>query len=85
MIRKLEMTEASQEMLRSQVSSLNESNAAHREDVKCLRTDLIEIKEKYSRVVQDSEAEKANLRVTVSDLQVSSVEPFDRESSGNFD
>ena len=70
MVRKLEMTEASQEMLRSQVSSLSESNTTHREDIESLRAELMEVKENYNRAVTDSEAEKSALRVKVSDLEV---------------
>lgn len=84
MVRKLEMSEASQEMLRSQVSSLNEANVAHREDIKSLRTELVEVKGKYDRMVEDSEAEKATLRFKVSDLEVG-LELFDGEMNANFD
>lgn len=70
MVRKLEMAEASQEMLRSQVSSLNEANMAHQEDVKSLRAENVETKEKYNRIVADLEAEKATLKVQISDLEV---------------
>ena len=84
MVRKSEMTEASQEMLRSQVSSLNESNAAQREDITSLQTELVEVKEKYNRLVADSEAEKATLRVQVSDLEVR-LEPPARELNATFD
>ena len=71
MVRKLEMSEASQEMLRSQVSSLNEANMAHQEDIKTLQAELAEAKEKCDRVVADSEAEKGTLKVKISDLEVS--------------
>lgn len=84
MVRKSEMSEASQEMLRSQVSSLNETNAAHREDIKFLRAELVEVKENYNQVVTNSEAEMAALRVKVSDLQVGS-EPSDRELNATSD
>jgi len=69
MVRKLAMAEASQEMLRSHVSSLDESNAIHREDIKSLRAEIMDVQEKYDRVMADSEAERATLRVKVSDLE----------------
>jgi FtsZ-binding cell division protein ZapB len=77
MVRKMEMSEASQESLRSHVSSLDEANAAHQEDIKSLRVELVEIKEKYDRVATDSEAEKTTLKAQISDLEVS-LELFDR-------
>ena len=84
MVRKLEMTEASHEMLRSQVSSLDEANATHRENIKSLQTELVEIKEKYNRDVTCLEAEKGALRVKVSDLEVG-LELTDREQDAIFD
>jgi small-conductance mechanosensitive channel len=83
-VRKLEMAEASQEMLRSQVSSLDETNATHREDIRFLQTELVEVKEKYNRVVTDSDAEKGALRVKVSDLEVG-LEWADLELDAIFD
>lgn len=83
MVRKLEMAEASQEMLRSYVSSLDESNAIHREDIKSLRAELMDVQEQYDRVMTDSEAERATLRVKVSDLEVGFTLP-DRELGVTF-
>ena len=71
MVRKMEMSEASQEMLRSQVSSLNDANAAHQEDLKCLRAELAEAKQTHDRSVVDCDSEKAALKVQISDLEVS--------------
>jgi chromosome segregation ATPase len=71
MVRKVEMSEASQEMLRSQVSSLNEANAAYQEDLKCLRAELAEAKKSHDRNLLDSDAEKTALKVQISDLEVS--------------
>ncbi|KAF9645583.1 hypothetical protein BDM02DRAFT_3119986 [Thelephora ganbajun] len=69
MIRKLEISEASQEMLRSQISSLSEANAAQRDDTESLRAELVEAKGNYDRFVADSDAEKAALKVQISGLE----------------
>lgn len=70
MIRKLEISEASQEMLRSQVSSLNETNSAYQKDIGSLRAELIEARGMQDRVVAHSEAEKTSLKVKISDLEI---------------
>lgn len=69
MIRKLEMSEASQAMLRSQVSSVNEANGTYRDDINTLRAELIELRIKYGRILKDSEAEKNALKVQISDIE----------------
>jgi len=67
---KLEMAEASQEAFRSQVLSLKEVNAAQRDDIDSLRAEFSEAKDKYSRLTDDSIAERAALQVRVLDLEV---------------
>jgi len=66
----LEATEASREAFRSQVSSLKEVNATQENDIKSLRAELTEAKEKYDRLMVDSNAEKAALHIRVLDLEV---------------
>ena len=66
----LEAAEASLEAFRSQVSSLKEINMSQENDIKSLRADLTETKEKYGRLMVDSNAEKTTLRNLVSDLEV---------------
>lgn len=67
---KLEVADAFQEVLRSQVSSLKDLNANREEDVKSLQTQVSEAQQKYDRLAEDSNAEKAALKVQVSDLEV---------------
>lgn len=67
---RLEAAEASQEVLRSQISSLEEVNTSQREDVNSLRAQVSEAQLKYDRLVEDSNAEKAALKVQISDLEV---------------
>jgi len=66
---KLEVGEAFQEVLRSQVSSLKDLNVNREEDVKSLQTQVSEAQQKYDRLAEDSNAEKAALKVQVSDLE----------------
>lgn len=70
MVRKLEVSEASQEILRSQVSCLSEANSIYQDDAKSLRAELVEIRGKYDRVLADLESEKSSLKVHISDLEV---------------
>jgi len=63
-------TEASLEAFRSQVSSLKEVNTSQENDIKSLREELIETKEKYDRPTVDSDTEMIALRNLVSDLEV---------------
>ena len=67
---KLEVAVASQEMFRSQVSSLKEANTTKQDDIKSLRAELVEIKEKYSRLMVNSNAGMAALQIQVFDLEV---------------
>ena len=68
--RKLEVAVASQETFRSQVSSLKEVNTTQHNDNKTLRRELGEAREKYDRLVVDSNAEKAALQILVLNLEV---------------
>lgn len=74
----LEITErlvaagASLEAFRSQVTSLKEVNVVQRLDIGSLQAELFESKDKYNRLVEDSNAERDVLQSTVSDLKVSS-------------
>ena len=68
----LEVAEASLEALCSHVLSLKEANATQTDDIKTLRAELIEADVKYDRLVMDSNAERAALRVQVLDPEVRS-------------
>ena len=70
MAERLEVVEASQGAFRSQVSSLREVNTTQQDDIKSMRAGMTEAKEKYNRLVVDSNAEKAALHVQVLDLEV---------------
>ena len=67
---RLGATEASQEELRSQLSSLNEINMTQEGDIKSMRVQVAEAQHKYDRLVEDSNAEKAALKAQISELQV---------------
>jgi molecular chaperone GrpE (heat shock protein) len=72
----LEMTErltaaaASLEAFRFQVSSLKEVNTAQQLDIGSLRTELLELKDKYNRLVENSGVERDTLQSEVSVLKV---------------
>ena len=68
---RLEAATASQEAFRSQVSSLKETNTTQQNNVQSLRAELVETKDKYSRFVVGSNAERAALQIQVLDLEVS--------------
>ena len=68
----LKGAEASQEAFRSQVSSLKEVNTAQQDEIKSLWAELAEAKEKYDRLMVDSDAEKAALQDQVMVLEVRS-------------
>lgn len=70
---KLEVAEASQEAFRSQVLSLKGVNATQQEDIDSLRAELSEVKDDYSRLVDDSLGERGDLQGMVLDLEVRSV------------
>ena len=67
---KLEATVASQEAFQSQVSSLKEVNATQQDDIESSRAELAGVKEKYDRLIVDSNAERAALQIQVLDLEV---------------
>ena len=64
----LELAEA----FRSQVSSLKAINATQQDDIESLRVEFAEVKEKYDRLMVDSNVEKAALQIRVLDLEVRS-------------
>jgi len=66
----LEAAEASREAFRSQVSSLKEVNTTQENDIRSLRAELAEAKEKYDQLMVGSNAEKAALQIRVLDLEV---------------
>jgi len=66
----LDAAEASREAFRSRVLSLKEVNTTQENDIKSLRAELAEAKEKYDRLMVDSGAEKATLQIRVLDLEV---------------
>jgi hypothetical protein len=66
----LKGAEASQEAFYSQVSSLKEVNTAQQDDIKLLRAELAEAKEKYDQLMVDSNTEKAALQDQVIVLEV---------------
>ena len=71
MIMDLEAAAASLGAFRSQVVSLEEVNVAQQQEINSLREELLESKDKHSRLVEDSKAEQDALRSTISDLEVS--------------
>ena len=71
MAEKLEAGTASLEAFRSQVASLKEANTTHQREIHSLSAELIESKDKYNRLLEDSNAERDSLLNKVSDLEVS--------------
>jgi len=67
---KLAGAEASQEAFRSQVSSLSEVNATQHDDMESLRTQLSEAKDKYDRLMADSNTKMAAVGAQISALEV---------------
>ena len=70
-IASLEAATASLEAIRSQAVSLEAVNVARQRDINSLRGELLEFKDKHSRLVEDSKAERDALRSTISGLEVS--------------
>jgi chromosome segregation ATPase len=66
----LEAAEASQEAFRSQVLSLKEVNTTQQDNIKSLRAELVEARDKYDRLVMDSNAERAAFQIRALDLEV---------------
>ena len=57
-------------MFRSQVSTLKAVNATQQDEIRSLQVESTEAKEKYDRLMVDSNAEKAALHIRVFDLEV---------------
>jgi len=55
---------------RSQVSSFEVVNTTQQDDIKSLRAELVEAKDKHDQLMADSNAEKAALQIRVLDLEV---------------
>ena len=68
---KLKAAEASQEAFRSQVTSFKETNTTQQDDIKSLRAELSEARDKHDRLMVDSNEERATLKAQVLDLEVS--------------
>ena len=66
----LKAAEASQEAFRSQVSSLKEVNTTQQANIKSLRAELTETKDKHNQLTMNSNAEKVALQTQVLDLEV---------------
>ena len=71
MTKRLEAATASLEESRPQTVSPGEANVAHQQYIDSLQAELLEFKDKHSRLVEDSKAERDALRSTISDLEVS--------------
>ena len=67
---RLEVAAASREEFSSRISSLIETNATQQHDIKSLRAELPEAKEKYNQLVADSNAERTPLQIRVLYLEV---------------
>jgi len=55
---------------RSQVSSLEAVNTTQQDDIKSLRAELVEAKDKHDQLMVDFDVEKAALQIRVLDLEV---------------
>jgi molecular chaperone GrpE (heat shock protein) len=75
MMERLTAAAASLEAFRSQVTSLKEVNVAHQLDIGSLQKELFEFKDKYNRLVENSNDERDALQTIVSDLKVG-LEPY---------
>jgi len=69
MAEKLGAANASQEAFRSQVSSLKEVNVIQQVNIKSLQAESFDAKEKYDRLVVDSNTQKSALQIHVLDLE----------------
>ena len=67
---KLEAAVAFQDALSSRVSSLKEVNTSQQNDIKSLRAELAEVKEKYDRLRVDPNMELAAPKIHVLDIEV---------------
>lgn len=77
---KLEAAEASQGGFRSHISSLEEVNAAQRNEINSLRRGLVETKDLYERVMKDWNVEKAAYQTRISGIEVGRRLRHPRES-----
>ena len=66
----LEVADASREALHHQIASLKETNMTQHDNIRSLRAELSEAENKYNRLLEDSNAEKAALQAQVLDLEV---------------
>lgn len=66
----LGVAEASREALHHQIASLKETNMTQHDNIRSLRAELSEAENKYNRLLEDSNAEKAALQAQVLDLEV---------------
>lgn len=72
MVGRMGVVAASREEFSAQVSSLIEVNTSRQRDIKSLRAELAEAKDKYDQLIADSNAEKAALHIRLLDLEVGS-------------
>ena len=70
MVLKVETAEATQDALRHQVASLKEVNATQQGEIESLRAELVETKQMYDRLLEDTNAEEATRQTQMFDLQV---------------
>ena len=70
MVEGLKAAKDSREAFRFQVSSLKEVNTTQENEIKSLRAEVIEAREKHDQLMVDSNAEKAALQIWVLDLEV---------------
>ena len=68
---KLGTAEASQDAFHSQVSYLKDANTAQQDDIRSLRAELVEARDRHDRFVEDSNTKRAALQTRVLDLEVS--------------
>ena len=66
----LKAATGSQEAFRFQVSSLKEVNTTQENEIKSLRAEVIEAREKHDQLMVDSNAEKTALQIRILDLEV---------------
>ena len=70
MAEKLGTAKASQDAFRSQVSYLKEANTTQQGDVRSLRAELAEARDRHDRLMADSNTERAALQTRILDLEV---------------
>ena len=67
---RLKVAAASREESSSQIPSLTEVDTTQQHDIKPLRPELAEAKDKHNQLVADSNAERTALQIQVLDLEV---------------